>query len=90
MNFINFSSQGNEKVPPLAKAKNSSDELNQVVQTAVPMFLCPKLLVESQVLTEQPAKLHEVMPDCVQHKQTSTWAYFQSSKYDEFVSQGQI
>lgn len=54
-NLINFSSQGNEKLPPLAKAKNSSDVLNQVLQTAVPVFLCPKLLVESQVFTEQSA-----------------------------------
>lgn len=55
VNFINFSSQGNEKLPPLAEAKNSSDVLNQVLQTAVPMLLCPKLLVVSQVLAEHSA-----------------------------------
>lgn len=53
--YVNFSSQGNEKLPPLAKAKNSSDVLNQVVQTAVPTFLCPKLLAESQVFPEHSA-----------------------------------
>lgn len=53
--MINFSSQGSEKLPPLAKAKNSSDVLNQVLQTAVPMFLYPKLLVESWVFNEQAA-----------------------------------
>lgn len=55
VNFINFSSQGSEKLPPLAKAKNSSDVLNQVLQTAVPRLLCPKLLVESQVFAEESA-----------------------------------